>query len=295
MRMSGMQDKRDKPEPGDHGSKPMTEGKGQMRRKDFDRIRALIYRESGISLSEEKIPLLVNRITKRQRALGIQSQQDYLRIIEEEKNPDEFLRFIDAMSTNTTYFFREKEHFEILGELLKEHRSAAREIKLWCAAASSGEEPYTLAMTACENLDLRRASFRMLATDICTKVLDRAVSGHYTEKQVENIPRPLLQKYFIKEKCGKDKYFQAHPQLRDLILFKRLNLSKFPYPLKGPFDYIFCRNVMIYFDAALREKVIDSFYKLLKKGGYLFIGHSENLLGFKHSFKSVQASVFKKG
>ena len=266
-----------------------------MRRKDFDRLRALIYRESGISLGDEKIPLLVNRISKRQRALGIQSQQEYLRIIEEEKDPEEFLKFIDAMSTNTTYFFREKEHFEIWGRLLKEHKSGGREIKLWCAASSSGEEPYTLAMTACENLDLRRTPFRMLATDICTKVLGRAVAGRYTEKQVENVPRPLLHKYFLREKCGKERYFQVNSQLRDLILFKRLNLSKFPYPLKGSFDFIFCRNVMIYFDAVLREKVINSFYGLLRKGGYLFIGHSENLLGLEHSFKSVQASVFRKG
>ncbi|NLF26040.1 MAG: chemotaxis protein CheR [Deltaproteobacteria bacterium] len=266
----------------------------QMQRKDFDRLRYIIYEACGISLSKDKIPLVVNRISKRQRALGIKSQQEYLRIIEEEKDPEEFVKFIDAISTNTTYFYREKQHFELLTELFKKDSSKGREIKLWCAAASSGEEPYTLAMTACESLNLRRTPFRMLATDICTKVLDRAVMGRYTEKQVENIPKLLRQKYFDREATGKEKYFQATAQLRELILFKRLNLSKFPYPVRGPFDYIFCRNVMIYFDAPLREKVINAFYSLLRRGGYLFIGHSENLLGLQHSFKGVQASVFRK-
>jgi len=272
----------------------LQEGITGMHPKNFERIRKLIYEECGIALGREKIPLLINRISKRQRALGITSQQDYLRIIEAEKDPDEFLRFIDAISTNTTHFYREKEHFEVLAELLKKDGKSCAEIKLWCAASSSGEEPYTLAITACENLDLRRISFRMLATDICIKVLTRAVHGRYTEQQVQHVPHFLLHKYFVKEMVGKEKHYVASSHLKSLILFKRLNLSKFPYPLKGPFDYIFCRNVMIYFDAPLREKVANEFYKLLKKGGYLFIGHSENLLGLKHSFKNVEPSVFRK-
>lgn len=265
-----------------------------MPRKDFERIRALIYRECGIALGDEKIPLLVNRISKRQRALGLASQQDYLRIIEEERDPEEFIQFIDVISTNTTYFFREPDHFEFFSARLKEWPAAEPEIRLWCAASSSGEEPYSLAITAAEALGRRRIKLRMLATDICTKVLKRAAEGRYTEKQVENVPRYLLNRYFAKEKNGGAVHYRVLPRLRELVLFKRLNLSKFPYPLKGPFDFIFCRNVMIYFDAPLREKVVQAFYRLLRPGGYLFIGHSENLLGLKHRFRGMRASVFQK-
>jgi len=265
-----------------------------MRRAEFERFRELIYQTAGIALSDEKAALLESRLSKRLRALGLSNEEEYLRIIELDQDPRELINLIDAISTNTTNFYREPRHFEMLSGIFEQWRETHKEIRLWCAAASSGEEPYTLAITASESLDLRRTKFRMLATDISTKALKKALSGTYTQKQVENVPKPLLYKYFVRQTENGQKYYSVCQELRSLILFKRFNLASFPYPLKGPFDAVFCRNVMIYFDTAMRQKVVDALYALLRPGGYLFIGHSENLLGLKHEFETIGSSVFQK-
>lgn len=262
-----------------------------MKQETFDFLSNLIYRESGIVLPPEKKMLLENRVQKRLRALNLRDVSDYLRIIELDVDGDELVQLIDVVSTNVTYFYREPRHFEIYAKLLKQFQSEKRnEVKVWCAAASSGQEPYTLAIEAAESLDLGKTRFRLLGTDICTKVLNRALAGHYHEREVEKIAPDKLQKYFDRQ--GND--FHVRSKISDLVLFKKLNLIQFPYPLKGSFDIIFCRNVMIYFDTPTRAKIIAQFEKLLSPGGYLFLSHSENLLGIDHGLQRFDSSVFRK-
>ena len=261
-----------------------------MEQSIFERLRDIIYQESGITLSDEKRLLLQNRIRKRLRSLRINSEEDYLQIVESDLEGSELINLIDAISTNHTFFFRERSHFDFLAELLKEHKEP--QYKLWCAAASTGEEPYTLAITALENLKNKKA--KILATDICTPVLKKAARGVYHAKSLQEMSSELRTKYFDPLNIAGEACYRVKPELSQLILFKRLNLNRFPYPLKGPLDSIFCRNVMIYFDNTLRAKLIESFYKLLKPGGYLFVGHSESLSGVEHKFATVQSAVYRK-
>lgn len=265
-----------------------------MKDSEFYKLRDIVMRETGISLHDEKKPLLANRLSKRLRALGIDSTTKYLEILETEHEAQELLEFVDAISTNVTSFYREADHYGVFASALQHFALERRDLKVWSAACSSGQEPYTLVMTAMEALDLSRVNVRFLATDICTRVLKIATEGVYRQDQAAQIPKHNLNRYFIREGKRDDCEYRVKPELRKLILFKRMNLSHFPYPLNGPFDVIFCRNVMIYFNVALRQKIIDSFYNLLRPGGYLFIGRSENLLGIKHNFRSCQSSVFVK-
>lgn len=262
----------------------------------FEKFRELIHSESGIALTEEKRALLGNRINRRLRALNISSEKDYLDHVLMDKTGDELIKLLDAVSTNVTYFYREADHFDILSKELVELRSKnKREIKLWCAAASSGEEPYTLSITAAEALkSMPPAGFKLLATDISTKVLKHATTGIYQEKQLSKTPPEILKKYFSRTSAATDSDYQVNPKLKDCIKFRRLNLAQFPFPLKGPLDIIFCRNVMIYFDLELRTKIMQEFERLLAPGGLLFLSRSENLLGIKHGLNSAGSSVYRK-
>lgn len=259
--------------------------------REFDKLRSIVYRETGIAISEDKRELLTNRVGKRLRALGLRSAGEYLHILETDAASDELLEFIDAVSTNVTHFFREGDHFDLLKKYIAAFEKNA-EIKIWCSACATGEEPYTLAMVALSALERARCRCRILATDICGRALRAASQGCYSEHQVKKVPRDLLGRYFTKERRGGEVWYSAGDDLRKTISFRRMNLSKFPYPLSGPIDVIFCRNVMIYFDVDLRAKMVGEFQRLLRPGGSLFIGHSENLLGISHQLKSVQASVF---
>lgn len=265
-----------------------------MNQKAFDFLSTLIYQESGIVLPPEKALLLGNRVQKRLRALGLSSEGDYLKTLENDKTGEEIVHLIDVVSTNVTYFYREPRHFEIYGQLLKQFRSENRsDIKVWCAAASSGQEPFTLAMETALNADLSRQTVKILGTDICTTVLQRATKGIYSEKEMEKTPPDRTARFFDKL-GGEDPCWRVKPEISKLVLFKKLNLVQFPFPLKGPVDIIFCRNVMIYFDTPTRAKIIQQFEGLLRKGGYLFLSHSENLLGINHGLKRFDSSVFIK-
>lgn len=261
----------------------------------FERLREIIHQESGISLGDEKLMLLSNRLRKRMRVLGLSEEVQYLRIIETEASGAELVELIDLISTNHTFFYRENDHFEHLRKLFTqwklEHRPT---IKGWSAASSSGEEPYTIALTALECLNLKSSTFRFLATDICTKVLQKASNGIYEPNQVKDVPPALLQRYFERKASPEGNIFKVSPELRQLVLYKRFNLARFPYQLKGEFDFIFCRNVMIYFEDELRERILGEFYRLLKPGGTLFVGHSESLTNLDHGFRSVGGAVYLK-
>lgn len=273
-----------------------------MDQRVFERFRELIYRESGIALHAEKISLLSNRIQKRMRELKLSAPEDYLEVIETDLSRQELVALLDAISTNTTYFFRESAHFLTFQRILQEVRTSKRSkpLKIWCAASSTGEEPYTLAYYLRETLDWSHQSGRILATDISTRALERATAGVYSAEQTLKLPPEIRRGMFpdmsssvFKEPAGIK--VRIDPDLQALVLFKRLNLIQFPYPLKGPLDVVFCRNVMIYFDTPTRQRIVSEIERLLAPGGYLFLSHSENLLGITHHLTRVETSVFQKG
>lgn len=261
-----------------------------MEKETFDSLRRIIFDCSGISLGEDKVPLLSARVAKRLRALELSSEKDYLNFLKKDKEGKELIRFIDVVSTNTTYFYREPEHFSFLREALSARKNQ-KEIKIWCAASSSGEEPYTLSITAKEVLG--NVPCKILATDISMTILERARTGFYSGKQLEHIPQSIQEKYLELEESDGEVSFSVKPEIKRSILFKRLNLSAFPYPLNGPFDFIFCRNVMIYFDNPLKTKMVAQFERLLAPDGYLIISKTESLVSISTRLSSIGNSIYK--
>ena len=264
----------------------------EMSEATFKAFRDLIYQMSGIALTDSKKALLVNRINKRTRSLGIRSSEEYLEFVKQNLET-EVERLIDVVSTNVTYFFREEPHFDYLTKKCLEWKvNGKSKVRIWCAASSSGQEPYTIAMVLAENVLSWTKDVKILATDICSDVLIKAKRGYYFEPEIEGIPKNLETKYLIKESSDNGFVYGVKPELKNIVTFKRLNLSQHPFPLKNQLDIIFCRNVMIYFDRPLRQKIINEFYRLLSPGGILILSHSENLLGISHNFKSLGNSIF---
>ncbi len=262
----------------------------------FDAFRDLVYRRSGIALSTGKQALVSARLTKRVRALGYDDFESYLNHVESDASSEELVQLLDVISTNVTQFFREPDHFAFLSKYAEEWLAKGQtRFRLWCAASSTGEEPYTLAMVLAEAFAASPSvDWRILATDISTRVLQTAESGVYSAGRVKGIPSLLLGKYFRKSGFGEEAAYQALPVLRDRIAFRRLNLSQPPFPMKGPLDAIFCRNVMIYFDNPVRQRLLSDCHRLLRTGGYLVVGHSESLTGILSPFKSRLPSVYQK-
>ncbi len=268
-----------------------------MDKEVFDQFRAIVYSKSGISLNDSKSALVSSRINKRIRALGLGSSRDYLEYLISKDVEDEIGNFLDVISTNTTDFFREPAHFDFFVNAMgKWIEKKQRRFRIWCAASSSGEEPYTIAMTYLEHFGHIDADFKILATDISIKVLNTAREGIYSEEKMKKVPKALLDKYFVflPEKGKGRARYQAKKELRDLILFKWINLSDPPFPMKGPVDIVFCRNVMIYFDNVVREKLVSNIHKLLRNDGYLMVGHSESLACFNSEFDRVQPAIYLK-
>ncbi|MGM0646183.1 MAG: CheR family methyltransferase, partial [Thermodesulfobacteriota bacterium] len=199
-----------------------------------------------------------------------------------------------AISTNVTHFYREERHFDVLADLLRKwEQQGQKRFRLWCAAASTGEEPYTLAITLSENLRQVNDT-KILATDISTKVLDTARRGLYDQQKVSKIPPQMRSKYFSAVRQNGGTAYEVAPRLKNMITFARLNLAEPPFPMRGPLDVVFCRNVMIYFDNPVRKRLLDEMYRLLKPGGYLMVGHAESLSGLLSEFKSVAPSIYIK-
>ncbi len=264
-----------------------------METKTFEAFRSIIYQESGIVLQDEKKALLSNRIQKRMRHFGLEKESEYLNIIELDVAGEELQFLIDAISTNVTSFYREASHFVRLRQILDEWKGSKKEISIWCAAASSGEEPYTIAFESLHSLSSQQ-TLRILASDICTDVLETALQGLYTAPQCATIPAQIRESFMDHLTADGKSFYAVRPQVKELILFKKLNLVRFPYPLKGPLDIIFCRNVMIYFDKVTRAKIVAEFERLLRPGGYLFISHSENLIGLEHNLTNLGSSLLQK-
>lgn len=264
-------------------------------RDSFDAFRELVYGRAGIVLGEGKQALVGSRIGKRMRQLGLERFPDYLDWVKGDGGEEEMVQLLDAISTNVTSFFREPEHFEFLAARLAEWRQSGRQrLRIWCAAASSGEEPYTLAMTVRNADPAPGCDAKILATDISTKVLKVAMEGVYPAAKIEALPAGFAQRFFERVGGRQSPSWSARPELRELLRFARLNLALPPFPMRGPMDFIFCRNVMIYFDNPVRQRLLGEFYRLLAPGGYLIVGHSESLTGLTGDFRVVRPSIYRK-
>ncbi len=267
----------------------------ELKAKTFDRIRTIVYERSGISLNDSKRALVSARIGKRLRALSLPDYERYLDVLANDKEGNEVVQLLDVISTNVTSFFRENDHFEFIKKVFPEWlKSGQTRFRFWSAASSTGEEPYSLAITLLESGENVKTDIRILATDISTRVLQRSLQGVYKERQMKTVPRSIRKKYFNISGNGDDKEYRVKESLKKMIAFKRLNLSKPPFPMKGPMDVVFCCNVMIYFDNSGRKILVDDIYRLLKSGGYLIVGHAESLAGIKTEFRAVQPSIYVK-
>ncbi len=260
----------------------------------FQKFRRIVLNTCGIKLNETKMAMVSSRVAKRMRILGIDSHREYLNYLVNENSREETIKFIDVISTNTTFFFREQEHFEFLEKLISDRVSKGqRKIRIWCAASSTGEEPYTIAMTLLAASSGKNIDMKILATDISTKVLAKAQAGEYESDKMEKVPIEYKKKFFSLSDKDDDLYV-AKDLLKNMILFRRLNLSTPPYPMNGQLDVVFCRNVMIYFNDEVRVKLVSEIFRLLKPDGYLIIGHAESITNLKTDFKCVVPSIYIK-
>jgi chemotaxis protein methyltransferase CheR len=263
--------------------------------EDFDFLRKLSNQHSGILVPDDKFDMFYSRLSRRIRLLGLTNFKQYCQYLSD--NHDlEFTDFINAVTTNLTSFFRENHHFEFLRDtvipgLLKKNQHS-KTIKVWSAGCSTGEEPYTLAMTLKEYVPADW-DIKILATDLDTDVLAKAASGVYAEDRVDGLSEQLIKKWFQKGKEGQQKKVRIKNELRQLISFKQLNLMG-EWPMKGPFDFMFCRNVLIYFDKETKEMLAKRYGELLASKSYLFIGHSESLHQLSTDFDLIGNTIYQK-
>lgn len=261
------------------GATPETGGSDAQGREfawtqaDFSRVQSLIYQRAGISLHDGKHAMVYSRLSRRLRETGHQTFRDYLTWLESHDGP-EWQEFVNALTTNLTSFFREQHHFDILAEHLKT-KSASTAWRVWCNAASTGEEPYSIVMTAMDALG-GQSNFKLWASDIDSKVLATAARGVYRLDGLKGIDSARLQRFFMRGKGANEGMIRVKPELQRMIEFLSVNLIRDDWPFREPFDIVFCRNVMIYFDAATQRSVLERIHRVMKPGGLLFVGHSEN-------------------
>ena len=272
--------------------------KSDLSLKIFNQISEYVMDSCGINLSKNKFELVNTRLSKVIRTHNFSGFQEYYDYLVNDNTGEALNELMNAISTNLTSFYRESTHFEFMQNVLipeilnNATRNKNYQLRGWSAGCSVGAEIYTIAITLLENIpQLDTWDNRLLATDIDTNVLNTGVSGVYPSKQVETIPDFLLSKYFQYSR-NKDSY-KAKNILRNMIRFRYLNLIE-PFPFRRHFDFIFCRNVMIYFTKETQQELVNKFYHYLKPGGYLFIGHSEGLSGLKHNYKYIQPTIYKK-
>ncbi|MBW2123551.1 MAG: protein-glutamate O-methyltransferase, partial [Deltaproteobacteria bacterium] len=264
-------------------------------RATFKRFRQIVYEKSGISLGENKEALVAARVGKRMRALSIHDYRSYLERVVQDDKGEEIVHLLDAISTNVTSFFRESDHFDFLKRAVSEWLAhGQRRFRFWSAACSTGEEPYSLAMVLLEAAEGRDIDLRILGTDISTRVLDACRAGVYDEEKIKDVPVTFRGRYFDRLNEGGAVFYAVKKTLKKMTIFKRLNLAIQPFPMKGPFDAVLCRNVMIYFDNETRGGLVDEIYRLLKHGGYLIIGHAESLMRLTNRFKLLKPSIYVK-
>lgn len=260
--------------------------------EDFERVRKLIYERAGISLAPIKRDMVYSRLARRLRALNIDSFAAYLQFLLSSQGEEEWELFVNSLTTNLTSFFREAHHFEILQRYMAGLKQ--RPIRIWCSAASTGEEPYTLAITACETFGSLTPPVEIVASDIDTNVLAKAQRGVYPIERVERLSSERLRRFFLKGTGAQEGMVRVRPELQKLIRFTRVNLLDARYPVEGPFDVMFCRNVMIYFDKPTQYEILKKFVPLLKQDGLLFAGHSESFLHAANLFHSLGRTVYER-
>ncbi|MEO7031290.1 MAG: CheR family methyltransferase [Herbaspirillum sp.] len=257
---------------------------------DFERVRKLIYQQAGIALADSKREMVYSRLARRLRVTGVDSFTNYLDQLEQTGSNDEQTAFVNALTTNLTSFFRESHHFPILADHV---RSAGTPLTVWCCASSTGEEPYSIAITLCEVFGSLTPPVRILATDIDTNVLTIGAHGVYPNERIDKLTVEQKRKFFLRGTGAQEGLVRVRPQLSALIEFTQLNLLASDWSIKGPFDVIFCRNVMIYFDKPTQTKILSRFAPLMKQDGLLFAGHSENFSYITNAFKLRAKTVYQ--
>lgn len=256
---------------------------------EFQQFRSLIFKVAGISMSDAKKPLVGGRLAKRIRLRQLPSYGAYFRLIQQDRG--EFQMAVDLLTTNETYFFREPKHFDFLRNQVLPNWKGSQPFRLWSGACSSGEEPYTLAMTLAEGLGEK--PWEMLASDLSTRVLEKARLGQYLLEEAEGIPAALLRRYCFKGVGNNAGIFLVDPALAARISFMQINLNT-RLPEVGKFDVIFLRNVMIYFDLPTKRQVVERLVRHLRPGGYFFISHSETLNGVTEALRMVSPSIYQR-
>jgi chemotaxis protein methyltransferase CheR len=277
-------------------AKPMTQG-------EFTRFSDLIGNHCGIKMPPSKKVMLEARLQKRLRVLGLPTFSEYFDYVKGDGGASEFVHFLDAVTTNKTDFFRESVHFEflnrtVLPEALNEQEQSVpgvRTFNIWSAGCSTGEEPYTMAMVLCDFTE-RHPSFRfsILATDISSRVLDRAREAVYDGDHVASVSQAMKQKYLLRSKDRSKNQVRIAPAVRSAVRFQRLNLMEEAFKFAEPLDAIFCRNVMIYFDRDTQQQLLEKFCRVLRPNGYMFLGHSESIHGFTLPLRRLVSTVYRK-
>ena len=276
-----------------HRHEPVVLDRVQLSVKTYGALRDLLHAHSGIALASHKITMVQSRLAKRLRHLDLQTYEEYLSRLEDPQSP-EWSEFINALTTNLTSFFREGHHFTQLPELLKPAVDASHHIRIWSAGCSTGEEPYTLAMTLLKAFGAS-LPIRILATDLDTAVLNTAATGIYPTTRIEDLDVAWKRLAFLKGKGALQDKVRIRPEVRALITFEQLNLLDETWSIgKEPFQAIFCRNVMIYFDKPTQRKLLKRFHSLLEPQGLLFVGHSEALLDPTLGFQSLGQTIYRR-
>jgi chemotaxis protein methyltransferase CheR len=265
----------------------------QLSDAEFDEIRKRIYAQAGISLAPTKRELVYTRLRKRLRHYGLSSFSEYLDLLS--STPDELQSFVNSLTTNHTSFFREASHFDTFRQFI-EDRGSKEPLRIWCAAASTGEEPYTIAISVAEAYHSLSPNATILATDIDTDVLNKASQGVYPVRAIETIDRSIVKRYFLRGKGSNEGFCRVIPELRSLIEYRQLNLLDAKWPVEGKFDVIFCRNVFFYFDKPTQYRILERLRTHLREDGIFFTGHSENFVSYTnetHILKAVGHSVYR--
>ena len=259
--------------------------------EEFALFQRLIHGIAGIHLADSKKVLLVGRLQRRLRALGLDRFADYYRLLGSGRHPDEQQTMVDLLTTNETYFFRESRHFDFLREEIVGKRDKQRSFRVWSAASSSGEEAYSVAMVLAEALP--SSNWEVFGSDISTQVLAKAKTGRYPLKRNEGIPEACRRKYCLPDEQSSEGSFLIAPTIRKRVRFAQLNLTQAVPPAIGAFDVIFVRNVMIYFDSATKRKVVANLLPRLLPGGYFIVGHSESLNGITDRLSAVRPTIYR--
>jgi len=259
--------------------------------EDFERIRKLIYEHAGIALKPVKQDMVYSRLARRLRANGLDNFQDYL-VLLQSNNEAEWEAFINSLTTNLTSFFREPHHFPLLAEHVAGQKGN-HPISIWCSAASTGEEPYSIAMTMVEMYGSFTPPVTIIASDLDTTVLATAVTGVYALERIEKLSEERVKRFFLRGTGKQSGFVRIRPELRAMISFRELNLLGRKWQIRGPLDAIFCRNVMIYFDKETQLKILKRFVPLLQPDGLLFAGHSESFHNAMHLFKLRSKTVYE--